>query len=64
MDHHDDDFYTHNPGNMLLMWPDVGANANIWSPEAKKLFSNVLILGRTLSYFLASLFAVISVLSN
>ena len=36
MDHHDDEFFTHDPGNMLLMWPGVGTSANIWSPEAKR----------------------------
>ena len=36
MDAHDDDFYTANPGDRLLMWSAVGSEANIWSPEAKR----------------------------
>ena len=36
MDLHDDDFYTENPGDRLLMWSDVGQHSNIWSPEAKR----------------------------
>jgi len=36
MDLHDDSFYENNPGNKLIMWSEVGSNANIWSPEAKR----------------------------
>ena len=35
-DPHDNEFYTHNPGDRLLMWNSVGPHANIWSPEAKR----------------------------
>jgi len=40
MDLHDDTFYTHNPGNMLLMWSGVGFHADIWSPEAQRRIKN------------------------
>ena len=33
---HDDEFYTHNPNEGLLMWSDIGDDAYIWSPVAKK----------------------------
>ena len=36
MDLHDEDFYTENPGDKLLMWGGVGNYADIWSPEAKR----------------------------
>ena len=36
METHDNEFYTHDPGHKLIMWSDVGPEANIWSPEAKR----------------------------
>jgi len=36
MDLHDDEFYTSNPGDKLLMWSRVGRKAFIWSPEARR----------------------------
>jgi len=36
MDLHDDEFYTYNPGNKLIMWSGIGRQADIWSPEARR----------------------------
>ena len=36
MDAHDDEFYSSNPDNDLIMWSSVGGTSKIWSPEAKK----------------------------
>jgi len=40
MDLHDDQFYTANPGDKLLMWSRVGRKAFIWSPEARRRINN------------------------
>jgi len=35
MDLHDDQFYSSNPQDKLLMWSSVGFGADVWSPAAK-----------------------------
>ena len=40
MDLHDDEFYTHDPWDKLLMWSAVGNDAFIWSPEARRRIKN------------------------
>merc|ERR1712106_649957 len=40
MDLHDDQFYSSNPGDRLLMWSSVGRGATVWSPEARRRIRN------------------------
>ena len=40
MDLHDDQFYSSNPGDRLLMWSSVGRGAAVWSPEARRRIRN------------------------
>merc|ERR1712106_1094750 len=40
MDLHNDQFYSSNPGDRLLMWSSVGRGAAVWSPEAKRRIRN------------------------
>merc|ERR1712106_564349 len=40
MDLHDDQFYSSNPGDRLLMWSSVGRGAAVWSPEAQRRIRN------------------------
>merc|ERR1712106_51525 len=40
IDLYDDQFYSSNPGDRLLMWSSVGRGAAVWSPEAQRRIRN------------------------